>query len=125
MAACCYPPAARFNRGKRTLPRRDELGGRRRLAHRPRAGLTDPLPNAEAPGPKQGSKLIVPLLGFSLVLVIALVVNIILLGLASTRPVSTYPIEGPREPALSGDPGGTKSGASWTAPSRKCCQLPP
>lgn len=66
-----------------------------------------------------------PLLGFALVLAIALVVNIILLGFASTRPVSTYPIKGPWEPALTADPGGTESADPWTRPGRMCCQVVP
>ena len=127
MAACCYPPAARVDQGSRALPRRDELGEPGRLRDNPPTRLTHSLPIAEAPAPpKKGPRPIVPLFGFALVLAIALVVNIILLGFASTRPVSSsYANKGFYEPAPAWSANGPDSADGQVRHGRACCRMVP
>jgi hypothetical protein len=86
--------------------------------------VNPPAPIAEPSGLKEDSHLLLQGLGFALVLVIILVINIILLGLASTRPVSTY-ARGPVEPTPGWQTGGADGADGWTPPGRRCCQAVP
>lgn len=119
MAVCCDPPTARLNGKSRTLPARDNLRGAAAGASRSRGN--PPLPIAEPSNPKADSHLLLQGLGFVLVIVIILVINVILLGFASTRPVSTYP-RGPVEPPPGWQTGGADGG---TPPGQRCCQVFP
>ena len=122
MAVCCDPPAGRLNGKSRTLQGRDDLRGAAAGASCSR--VNPPAPIAEPSGPKEDSHLLLQGLGFALVLVIILAINIILLGFASTRPVSTYP-RGPVEPPPGWQSGGADGADGWTPPGRRCCQVVP